>query len=52
VSANQLATTRALAGNATDWPMPITIRKPMIAVMSRNAPVNAQAIDHRAKPQA
>jgi hypothetical protein len=47
-----LATVRALAGNAADWPTPITIRKNMIAAMLRNAPVNAQAIDQSANPQA
>ena len=52
VSGNQLATVRALAGNATDWPTPIVIRKTMIAAMLRKAPVSAQAIDQTPKPQA
>jgi hypothetical protein len=47
-----LATVRALAGNATDWPTPMVIRKNMIAAISRNAPVSAHAIDHTPKPQA
>jgi hypothetical protein len=50
VSENQFATVRALAGNATDWPTPIVTRKNMIAMMSRNVPVSAQASDHSTKP--
>ena len=45
-----MATVRALAGKATDWPTPIMIRKNMIAAMFRNAPVSAQAIDQRPNP--
>ena len=50
MSGNQFATVRALAGNATDCPTPIVMRKHMIAAISRNAPASAQAIDHTPKP--